>query len=139
MKILATGARWGGYNGADDDGLAGNVARLLDLGVIGINFEDRVVKGSGLYDISRQAARIATVRETAEKGGGELFINAGTDLMLLLLLLNVPIDDDWGHEEARQGGSHRDRLIVLAQHSIGLYDSQTFLQFSRCRFLRDRP
>jgi len=45
----------GGYNGDDDDGLAGNVARLLDLGVIGINFEDRVVKGSGLYEISRQA------------------------------------------------------------------------------------
>jgi 2-methylisocitrate lyase-like PEP mutase family enzyme len=41
----------GGYSDVDDD-LAGNVARLLDLdlGVIGINFEDRVVKGSGLYD-----------------------------------------------------------------------------------------
>jgi 2-methylisocitrate lyase-like PEP mutase family enzyme len=52
----------GGYNGEDDDGLASKVARLLD-----INFEDRVVKGSGLYDISRQAARIATLRETAEE------------------------------------------------------------------------
>jgi 2-methylisocitrate lyase-like PEP mutase family enzyme len=59
----------GGYNGDDDDGLAGNVARLLDLGVIGINFEDRVVKGSGLYEISRQADRIATVRATAEEIG----------------------------------------------------------------------
>jgi 2-methylisocitrate lyase-like PEP mutase family enzyme len=37
----------GGYSD-DDDELAGNVARLLDLGVVGINFEDRVVKGSGL-------------------------------------------------------------------------------------------
>src|SRR3977135_4462230 len=27
----------------DDDELASNVARLLDLGVVGINFEDRVV------------------------------------------------------------------------------------------------
>jgi 2-methylisocitrate lyase-like PEP mutase family enzyme len=59
----------GGYNGDDDDELAGNVARLLDLGVIGINFENRVVKGSGLYEISRQADRIATVRATAEEIG----------------------------------------------------------------------
>jgi 2-methylisocitrate lyase-like PEP mutase family enzyme len=49
--------------------LAGNVARLLDLGVIGINFEDRFVKGSSLYEISRQADRIATVRATAEEMG----------------------------------------------------------------------
>src|SRR4030095_7925299 len=32
----------GGYSG-DDSVLAKNVARLIDLGVIGINFEDRVV------------------------------------------------------------------------------------------------
>src|SRR5258708_8363816 len=52
----------GGYS--DDDGeLAGDVSRLLELGVIGINFEDRVVKGSGLYDIDRQARRIATIRK----------------------------------------------------------------------------
>jgi 2-methylisocitrate lyase-like PEP mutase family enzyme len=47
----------GGYS-EDDDDLAGNITRLLDLGVIGINFEDRVVKGAGLYDIARQAKRI---------------------------------------------------------------------------------
>ena len=39
----------GGYS-EDDGELAGNISRLLDLGVIGINFEDRVVKGSGLYE-----------------------------------------------------------------------------------------
>jgi 2-methylisocitrate lyase-like PEP mutase family enzyme len=72
----------GGYNGDNDDELAGNIARLLDLGVIGINFEDRVVKGSGLYDIRRQAERITMVRETAQEKGVELFINARTDLFL---------------------------------------------------------
>jgi 2-methylisocitrate lyase-like PEP mutase family enzyme len=56
----------GGYS-EDDDDLAGNIVRLLDLGVIGINFEDRVVKGAGLYEVDRQAKRIATIRETAEK------------------------------------------------------------------------
>jgi 2-methylisocitrate lyase-like PEP mutase family enzyme len=71
----------GGYSDVDDD-LAGNVARLLDLGVIGINFEDRVVKGSSLYDIARQAERIAAIRETAEKSRAGFFINARTDLFL---------------------------------------------------------
>ncbi len=69
----------GGYSDNDDQ-LAGNVSRLLDLGVVGINFEDRVVKGSGLYHIDRQAQRIAAIREAAEKSGLNLFINARTDI-----------------------------------------------------------
>ena len=71
----------GGYS-EDDDELAANISRLLDLGIIGINFEDRIVKGSGLYDIDRQARRIASVRKAAEKKGIALFINARTDLFL---------------------------------------------------------
>jgi 2-methylisocitrate lyase-like PEP mutase family enzyme len=46
----------GGYS--DDNGaLAENVARLLELGIIGINFEDRVVQGAGLYPIDQHARR----------------------------------------------------------------------------------
>ncbi len=71
----------GGYS-EDDGELADNISRLLDLGVIGINFEDRVVKGSGLYDIDRQARRIAAIRKAAKQKGVELFINARTDLFL---------------------------------------------------------
>ena len=71
----------GGYSEADGE-LADNVARLLDLGVIGINFEDRVVKGSGLYDVDRQARRITAIRKAAEQKGVGLFINARTDLFL---------------------------------------------------------
>jgi 2-methylisocitrate lyase-like PEP mutase family enzyme len=71
----------GGYS--DDDGvLAENVSRLLELGVIGINFEDRVVQGAGLYPIDRQARRIAAIRDAAGKKGVDLFINARTDLFL---------------------------------------------------------
>jgi len=71
----------GGYT--DDDGeLAANVARLLQSGIAGINFEDRVVKGSGLYDVARQAARINTIRQAADAHGVALFINARTDLFL---------------------------------------------------------
>jgi 2-methylisocitrate lyase-like PEP mutase family enzyme len=71
----------GGYS--DDDAvLAANVSRLLDLGIVGINFEDRVVHGEGLYPASRQARRIAAVRDTAQRKGIDLFINARTDLFL---------------------------------------------------------
>src|SRR5262250_2753158 len=69
----------GGYS-EDDGELAANIARLLDLGIVGINFEDRIVKGSGLYGIDRQARRIAAIRKAAEQKGVDLFINARTDV-----------------------------------------------------------
>ncbi len=65
----------GGYS-EDDGELAANISRLLELGVIGINFEDRVVKGSGLYNIDRQARRLVAIRRAAEQKGVVLFINA---------------------------------------------------------------
>ena len=71
----------GGYSESDDE-LADNVSRLIDLGIVGINLEDRVVKGSGLYGIERQARRIAAIREAAKKKDIPLFINARTDLFL---------------------------------------------------------
>jgi 2-methylisocitrate lyase-like PEP mutase family enzyme len=71
----------GGYSD-DDSALAENVSRLLELGVIGINFEDRVVQGAGLYAIDRQARRIAAINDAAGKSGVDLFINARTDLFL---------------------------------------------------------
>jgi 2-methylisocitrate lyase-like PEP mutase family enzyme len=70
-----------GYS--EDDGiLAENISRLLELGVIGINFEDRVVQAAGLYPVDRQARRIAAIRDVAAKKGVDLFINARTDLFL---------------------------------------------------------
>src|SRR5689334_16486442 len=69
----------GGYS-EDDGALAANISRLLDLGVIGINFEDRIVKGSGLYSVDRQARRISAIRKAAEQKGINLFINARTDV-----------------------------------------------------------
>jgi 2-methylisocitrate lyase-like PEP mutase family enzyme len=71
----------GGYS-EDDGELAENVSRLIEMGVIGINFEDQVVKGAGLYDIDRQARRLAAIRAAAERKGIEFFINARTDLFL---------------------------------------------------------
>jgi 2-methylisocitrate lyase-like PEP mutase family enzyme len=71
----------GGYSD-DDRKAASNISKLLDLGIIGINFEDRVVKGKGLYAIDRQAKRIAAIRHAAEQKGIPLFINARTDVFL---------------------------------------------------------
>jgi 2-methylisocitrate lyase-like PEP mutase family enzyme len=71
----------GGYT-ADNNELAENIERVIDAGAIGVNFEDQIVGGSGLYPIEEQAGRIATIRETAVKKGVRLFINARTDIFL---------------------------------------------------------
>lgn len=69
----------GGYS-EDNIELADNISHLIDLGVIGINFEDRVVKGSGLYSVDRQARRLGAIRKAAERKRVDLFINARTDV-----------------------------------------------------------
>lgn len=69
----------GGYSD-DPEACATNVARLMELGVVGINFEDRVVNGSGLHGIEAQCARIAAIRSMAQSRGLPLFINARTDV-----------------------------------------------------------
>jgi 2-methylisocitrate lyase-like PEP mutase family enzyme len=69
----------GGYS-ESEEGLANNIARLLDLGIVGVNFEDRVVSGEGLYAADRQASRIASLRKVADQKGIPLFINARSDV-----------------------------------------------------------
>jgi 2-methylisocitrate lyase-like PEP mutase family enzyme len=64
----------------DPAACAANVARLLDAGIAGINFEDRVVAGQGLHAIDAQCARIAAIRRMAEARGVPLFINARSDV-----------------------------------------------------------
>lgn len=69
----------GGYSD-DPQTCAQNVARLVDLGVAGINFEDRIVAGTGLHAIKAQCERITAIRRMAEARGIPLFINLRTDL-----------------------------------------------------------
>lgn len=71
----------GGYSD-DPHVCAANVARLMDHGVAGINFEDRIVHGTGLHSIDAQCSRIAAIRALADARGVPLFINARTDLFL---------------------------------------------------------
>ena len=67
----------GAYAEAPGDAAA-NVARLLEAGAIGLNFEDRVVGGDGLHATAAQSDRIAAIRQVGEAH----FINARTDLFL---------------------------------------------------------
>lgn len=62
--------------------LTANVRRLLALGVVGLNFEDQVVNGPGLYPVSKQVERLRAVRRAADKEGIRAFINARTDVFL---------------------------------------------------------
>ena len=62
--------------------LKSNIRKVIAAGAIGINFEDQVVGGEGLYSIEDQSARIAAVRETAEQASIPLYINARTDVFL---------------------------------------------------------
>ncbi|ULR43738.1 isocitrate lyase/phosphoenolpyruvate mutase family protein [Rhizobium sp. K102] len=71
----------GAYS-AEPEGAAANVARLVEVGAVGINFEDRVVAGEGLYPVESQAARIRAIRAMADGKDIPFFINARTDLFL---------------------------------------------------------
>ena len=68
-----------GY-GVDAAQVAQNVGKLVDIGAIGLNLEDRVIGGKGLHDVALQVDRIAAIREMASAKGVDLFINARTDV-----------------------------------------------------------
>src|SRR5690606_27996053 len=69
----------GGY-GTPPETVAATVARALEAGAIGFNFEDQIVGGSGLHDVALQAQRIEAAAQAAAGVGA--FVNARTDLFL---------------------------------------------------------
>lgn len=71
----------GGY-AVDAVGLKLNIARVIAAGAVGINFEDQIVGGEGMYSIQQQSERIQAIRETADESASPLFINARCDLFL---------------------------------------------------------
>jgi 2-methylisocitrate lyase-like PEP mutase family enzyme len=62
--------------------VAKNASDIMRTGAVGINFEDQVVGGKGLYGIAEHCKRIEAIRRASEAMGTELFINARTDLFL---------------------------------------------------------
>lgn len=59
--------------------VAAHARMLAETGAIGMNFEDRRVKGTGVWSVEEQCARIAAIRAAV---GPDFFINARTDLFL---------------------------------------------------------
>jgi 2-methylisocitrate lyase-like PEP mutase family enzyme len=55
-----------------------NAKKLVATGAVGINFEDQIIGGDGLYEINEQTNRIAAMRAA----DADYFINARTDLFL---------------------------------------------------------
>lgn len=62
--------------------LRANTEQFLRTGIVGVNFEDQIVGGDGLYGLEDQASRIQTVRHVADDLGIPLFINARTDVFM---------------------------------------------------------
>lgn len=60
------------------------VERMLDAGVVGLNFEDtnHAAGGDSLIDPNKQATRIAELRQAGRAAGVDIVINARTDSYL---------------------------------------------------------
>lgn len=71
----------GGYAPSPTE-VAENVRNVIRAGAVGINFEDRIVKGEGLHPIPTQAARIRAIKAAADEEGVPLYLNARTDMFL---------------------------------------------------------
>lgn len=71
----------GGYADAPEQ-VSIHAQTLLRHDVVGCNFEDRIVKGQGLFAIEDQAARLRAVVDAAFALGRPVFVNARTDLFL---------------------------------------------------------
>ena len=68
----------GGY-GAKPEVAARTVARVIEAGAVGVNFEDGIVGGEGLHAPQAQVARLEAIRSEVPPWA---FVNARTDLFL---------------------------------------------------------
>jgi len=71
-----------GAYGVEPAEISENVKQALDTGVVGFNFEDQVIGGSGLYDMATQAKRVEAVRKASQALDINAYINARTDIFL---------------------------------------------------------
>ncbi|MFC9710670.1 isocitrate lyase/phosphoenolpyruvate mutase family protein [Paenibacillus sp. NPDC056933] len=71
----------GGY-GRSASEVKGNVSQVIHHGAVGINIEDQLPGGGGLYAVEEQCLRLSAAREAAELADIPLFINARTDIFL---------------------------------------------------------
>lgn len=82
-----------------------NIKRLIDTGIVGINFEDNHHAGEKLISIEDQCGKIKIIRQAAAEMGIPLFINARTDV---LLKANQLTDEEKLTEVLRRGKAYKD-------------------------------
>ncbi|WP_440114654.1 isocitrate lyase/PEP mutase family protein [Paenibacillus sp. QZ-Y1] len=110
----------GGY-GRFASEVKGNVLQVIDHGAVGINIEDQLPTGDGLYAVEEQCLRLSAAREAAEQAGIPLFINARTDLFLQ----HIPEHHDHSHlEEALIRSKHYAEAGASGLFVPGLLDLQ---------------
>lgn len=93
----------GGY-GRTPAQLHETISRAIEAGAIGINFEDQIIDGEGLYPIEEQVARIKAIRRAAAAKGVPFFINARTDVFLI----NSTHTDEHLEETIRRAAAYTD-------------------------------
>ena len=64
----------------DDTLLEENIERLLQTGIVGINFEDSDKKTQSLLPVETQCRKIRLIRDVSHRSKVPLFINARTDV-----------------------------------------------------------
>ncbi|GAK70993.1 hypothetical protein RRU01S_14_02160 [Agrobacterium rubi TR3 = NBRC 13261] len=92
---------------SDPETVEQNVRKLLELGIVGFNFEDQIVGGTGLYSIDDQVSRIRAARRAADSSGVPAFINARTDVFL-------KVDQATAHAHLIEEALVREKAYTLA-------------------------
>ncbi|MEO8460992.1 MAG: isocitrate lyase/phosphoenolpyruvate mutase family protein [Dokdonella sp.] len=83
VDIPVTADIEGGYGRGSEKDVIETVKALVDIGVAGINIEDSPGRdGQPLLTPEQHAARLRAAREAAQAAGGDLVINARTDIYL---------------------------------------------------------
>lgn len=82
VKVPVTADVEAGYGDTPEDA-ARTAQGVIDAGAVGMNFEDATGDlANPLFDLSLQLERIGAIRETSQKAGIPLVLNARTDVYL---------------------------------------------------------
>ena len=81
VKIPVTADIESGYT-ENNFVLKENIKRLIDTGIVGINFEDSRHDEQKLFSKEAQSEKINLIKKTASEKGSNLYINARTDVFL---------------------------------------------------------
>jgi len=104
VKIPVTADIESGY-AENNSILKENIRKLIDVGIVGINFEDSHHKDNTIIPIETQCEKIRLIRQTAIEMGMPLFINARTDVFLKANHLS---DEEKLSEAIRRGKDYKD-------------------------------